>query len=296
MNEEPVRYELDGGVASLVLDVPETRNALSARLLGALRDGLARAQADPAVRVILLTATGSVFCSGADLRDPPAVAAAATPPPPPPGSAAADSAGSAAAGATDLMTDVLQRLRDSDRPTVCRVNGHARGGGLGLIAACDIAVAVDTATFAFSEVRIGVSPAMISVVVLPRIGVTAATELFLTGEAFDARRAERIGLVNSAVAAEALDDAVGRFVDQLQRGGPLALAATKRLLREVPSLERGEAFARMARLSAELFVSAEAAEGIAAFAARRAPSWAPASPPPVTSSPGTPGAPRAARG
>ena len=261
MNDGPVRYELDGGIASLILDVPETRNALSAKLLHALRDALARAQSDPAARVILLTATGSVFCSGADLRDPPSGGAH----------------GAAATGATDLMVDVLQGLRESAKPTLCRVNGHARGGGLGLIAACDISVAVETATFAFSEVRIGVAPAMISVVVIPRIGVTAATELFLTGEPFDAHRAERIGLVNAAVAVGELDARVRRFADQLHRGGPGALAATRRLLREVPRLELGEGFARMARLSAELFASEEAAEGIAAFAGRRAPAWAPES-------------------
>ena len=140
--------------------------------------------------------------------------------------------------------------------------------------ACDIVIAVDTATFAFSEVRIGVAPAIISVVTLPRLGPARALELFLTGDVFDAPAAAGYGFINAAVPREELDAAVGRYVGSLLLGAPNALGETKRLVREVPGLPMAEAFRRMAALSARLFASEEAREGMSAFAERRPPSWA----------------------
>jgi methylglutaconyl-CoA hydratase len=146
---------------------------------------------------------------------------------------------------------------------------------VGIVAACDIAVAADTATFAFTEVRIGVIPAVISVTVLPRLLPRAAHELFLTGETFGADRAVAIGLLNASVPAADLDAEVARYTGMLTLGGPTALAATKQLLRAPRPTDLDAAFAEMLALSAGFFAGAEGQEGIAAFARKRRPSWVP---------------------
>ncbi|WP_433269787.1 enoyl-CoA hydratase-related protein [Actinosynnema sp. CS-041913] len=256
MADELVHYEVRRGIATITLDSPRNRNALSAQLRAELTGHLDTAIADDGVRVVVLGHTGPVFCSGMDLKEA--------------GGAGADQQG------VNEFPAILERLWTSPKPVVAKLAGPARAGGVGLVAACDIAVAVDTATFAFSEVRIGVVPAVISVTVLPRLLPRAAHELFLTGETFDARRAEEIGLVNAAVAADALDAEVDRYTDMLALGGPNALAATKRMLQEPRSTNLGEVFADMLELSARHFGGPEGQEGIAAFVGKRKPSWVPA--------------------
>ncbi|WP_329261704.1 enoyl-CoA hydratase-related protein [Actinoallomurus sp. NBC_01490] len=246
-----VRYAEDGGTATVTLDSPRNRNALSRRLVAELREALTTALGDDGVRVIVLTGTGTVFCAGADLKEQ----SAGEPPPDVPG--------------------LVGLIWDSPKPVVARLNGPARAGGLGLVTACDLAVAPDTATFAFTEVRLGVVPAMIAVTCLRRMDPRAAAEYFLTGEVFDARRAQEIGLINRAVPADELDAAVAHYTGMLLRGAPEALAIAKRLPREVPALTVEEGFARMAELSAERFGSEEAKEGIAAFLEKRDPRWLP---------------------
>lgn len=251
---ELVHRNVEDGVATVTLDSPRNRNALSARLLADLDAHLKAALADDAVRVIVLTGTGPVFCSGADLkeqRDP-------------------DSA-----PVTASMPDVLTMIWESPKPVVCRLNGTARAGGIGLVTACDFAIAPDTATFAFSEVRLGVVPAMIAVPVLRRVNPRAAAEYFMTGEVFDAAKAVEIGLLNRAVPEDELDSAVRHYTGMLVKGGPEALAITKNLLRELPGVEFAEGLRRMAGLSAERFTSAEGQEGIAAFMEKRPPRWVP---------------------
>lgn len=252
-----VRRTTSGGVSAVTLDSPRSANALSTALLTQLRAALEDAFGDPAVRVVVLTGAGRVFCAGADLKEMLANAP--------------DSPGSTAA--SGLMSGVMRLLWDSPKPVICRVNGAARAGGIGLVAACDIAIAAGRATFAFSEVRIGVVPAIISVPCLRRMPSRAAAEYFLTGEVFDARRAAEIGLLTRAVAEDDLDDEVARYAGMLLRGAPGALAGTKGLLREVPELDVAEGLARMAELSGEYFRSGEAREGMAAFAATRDPAW-----------------------
>jgi methylglutaconyl-CoA hydratase len=252
-----VREESSGGVRTITLDSPRNANALSTALLAQLRAALDAAMSDPAVRVVLLTAAGKVFCAGADLKE------ARTNP----------------AGAPGLMTGVIELLWDSSKPVICRVNGAARAGGIGLVAACDIAVATENASFAFSEVRIGVVPAVISVPCLRRIPSRAAAEYFLTGEVFDARRAVEIGLLTRAVAAEDLDAEVARFAGTLLRGAPGALAGTKGVLRDVPAEGFADGLRMMAELSGQFFGSDEAKEGMAAFAAKRDPAWVEPAPP-----------------
>jgi methylglutaconyl-CoA hydratase len=169
---------------------------------------------------------------------------------------------------------ILERIWSSPTPVVARVAGPARAGGVGLVAACDIAVAAEDATFAFSEVRIGVVPAVISVTVLPRLLPRAAHELFLTGETFDGPRAVRIGLVNSAVPAGDLDAEVARYAEMLRLGAPGALAATKEMLRRERPAALGAQFAELQQLSARLFAAEEGQEGMRAFAEKRPPAWA----------------------
>lgn len=257
-SDPAVRYEVVDGVATLTLNRPEARNVLGPESLAQLAEGLASAAADDAVRVVVLTGSGNTFCAGADLR----------------GAATAD-AGSFADSGPRALVRVLEALLDHPKPTIARVQGHVAGGGNGLVAACDLAVASADARFAFSEVRVGVAPAVISVVCLSRMHPRDAAELLLTGERVGADRVRAAGLVTAVAPAQDLDAAVVAWVEQLRRGGPQALAATKQLLRRVPTLSRQDAFGWTAELSAALFGSAEAAEGMSAFVQRRPPSWAP---------------------
>jgi methylglutaconyl-CoA hydratase len=246
-----VRSQAAGGIATITLDSPSNANALSTTLVGQLRAALDGALFDPDVRVLVLTGTGRVFCSGADLKE----------------------ALTAPGAAADLMAGAIGVLWESPKPVVCRVNGSTRAGGIGLVAACDIAIAPDTATFAFSEVRIGVAPAIISVPCLRRMPSRAAAEYFLTGEVFGAPRAAEIGLLTRAVAAKDLDTETGRYTAMLLRGAPGALAATKAVLREVPAEPVPSGLARMAELSGSLFAGDEAREGMTAYAQKREPAW-----------------------
>ncbi|MEV1176356.1 enoyl-CoA hydratase-related protein [Nonomuraea sp. NPDC049784] len=247
-----VHKDLAGGVATITLDSPPNRNALSVRLLADLADRLHWALAEPEARMIVLTGTGKVFCSGADIKEQKA----------------------SGAPVTASFPEILTLIWDSPKPVICRLNGTARAGGLGLVTACDFAIAPLTASFAFSEVRLGVVPAMISVPVLRRVEPRAAAEYFLTGEVFDAARAAEIGLISRAVPEEELDATVAHYAELLIQGAPEALAITKRLVREVPGMPFEEGLRRMTELSAERFTSEEGQEGIAAFREKRPPKWA----------------------
>jgi methylglutaconyl-CoA hydratase len=253
---ELVHLDVERGLATVTLDSPHNRNALSAQLRRELAGHLDAAFADDAVRVIVLTHAGSVFCSGMDLKE---------------------ASGGAVAG--QEFPRILESIWTSPKPVVARLAGPARAGGLGLVAAADIAVAADNVTFAFTEVRIGVVPAVISITVLPRLLPRAAHELFLTGETFDADRAVAIGLLNASVPADGLDAEVARYTGMLALGGPNALAATKRMLRAPRPADLDTAFAEMLALSAGFFAGAEGQEGILAFAQKRTPSWVPNSAP-----------------
>jgi methylglutaconyl-CoA hydratase len=249
-----VRYDVAAGVATLTLDSEHNRNALSVQLMAELMDGIRRALADHAVRVIVLSHTGRVFCSGADLK--------ATP---------TDAAGLPVAS----LPDILEALYESPKPVVARIAGPARAGGLGLIGAADLAVTTTEATFAFTEVRLGVIPAVISATVLPRLAPRAAAELFLTGETFDGRRAAEIGLVTAAVPASELDAQLNHYVTALVRGGPGALAGAKELLRRPPGDSLRADLDELAALSVKYFTSDEGREGVASFRERRDPHWVP---------------------
>jgi methylglutaconyl-CoA hydratase len=252
-----IRTEVTGAVATLTLDSPHNRNALSTALIEELLAALARAAADSATRIVVLSHTGPVFCSGADLKE----------------TAAATALGAIPVG---RLGDVLTAIWRCPKPVLARIGGAARAGGLGIIGAADIAVAAASATFAFTEVRIGVVPAVISATVLPRLAPRAAAELYLTGDVFDAARAVSAGLVTAAVPDEDLDGAVARYADALLRAAPGALAGAKELLRRVPAAAIEADLAELTDLSVGYFRSAEAAEGMSAFREKRAPFWVPA--------------------
>lgn len=241
-------YDVSDGVATITLDELDNRNALSVSLVESLAVDLSAAVDDPDVRVIVLTNSGNTFCAGADLKAEP---------------------GSQTAG----MIPVFEAILDSPKPVIGRIAGHCMGGGVGLAAACDISVIADDALVGFTEVRIGAAPAMISVICLPKMRRADALELFLSGERIAAARAVEVGLFNRAVSRVDLDDVVTAFTDKVSRGGPNALAASKRLVREVPELSRDAAFAMTQKLSASLFASQEAQAGMAAFRERRDAPW-----------------------
>jgi methylglutaconyl-CoA hydratase len=248
-----VQVSQESGITRLTLDSPHNRNALSLGLMGELLDALSRAAADSSTRVVVLDHTGPVFCSGADLSE----------------TAAAASSGEMPA---NVLGDILAALAASPKPVIAAVRGPARAGGVGLIAAADLAVCSSSATFAFSEVRLGVIPALISATVLSRLSPRDATELYLTGDTFDGARAAAAGLVNTAVLPEEIDDVIERWCASLVRGAPRALAATKELLRRRPTLADIDA---LSLLSLEFFTSEEGREGVLAFREKRDPSWIP---------------------
>ncbi|HET9255647.1 MAG TPA: enoyl-CoA hydratase-related protein [Pseudonocardiaceae bacterium] len=244
MTDELVRLTVRSGVATITLDSPANRNALSAPLRAQLANALEHTAIDNSVRVVVLDHAGPVFCSGMDLTEP--------------------------QDAVNELPRVLERIWTHPKPVVAKLGGHARAGGIGLMAAADISLAARHSTFAFTEVRLGVVPAVISVTVLPRLAPQAAHELFLTGETFDAARAAEIGLLTRAVPADQLDAEVSRYAGMLIQGGPQALTLTKQVLRRHYPRD----FAAMLELSAARFGSAEGQEGVRAFAEKRPPSWA----------------------
>lgn len=257
-DDAPILYEVSAGVATITLNMPERKNSLSDQLVGSLSAMLDRAVADDSARVIVLTNAGNTFCAGADLKSTR------------PGVADTDDEVEKRS-----FVDVFQQILGSPKPVVGRIDGHATGGGVGLVAACDISVMRDDAKIGFTEVRIGVAPAVISVVCLPKMTRADASELFLTGDRITPERAADAGLINRAVDPAKLDDAVAEFVAMLVRGGPMALAASKELINKVPEMQLKEAFEWTTVKSRELFVSEEATAGIAAFNKREPAPWVP---------------------
>ena len=240
------------GVAWITLDSVANRNALSSRLVGELLSAVEGAATDDAVHAIVVTGNGPVFCSGADLSDPP----------------------SNASGNGFSYPDVLQAMIACPKPVVAKVNGLARAGGLGLIAASDIAIAPASATFAFTEVRLGLVPAIIAVVCRRVMDARTFARLTLVGETFDAATAVASGLLTRAVDPEALDSEVAALLAEIHRTEPVAVATTKRLLEDLASMSIADGFAHAAAISTAAFDSEEGREGIAAFREKRPPSWA----------------------
>ena len=259
--EAPVLAARLNGVARLTLNRPEKRNALSRGTLSALVAELERCRHDASVRAVQLTGSGKVFSAGADLAEMQAQADATE----------ADNVEHA-----QQLARLLGALYTFPKPTLARVNGDGFGGALGLIAACDIVVVAADAKFAFTEVRLGLIPAVISPFVLGKIGESAALRFFLTAEVFDAATLERLGLAHQVVGADQLDATCESVLGELLKGAPGAVAEAKTLIREGshrPPADRASASIELAARLARLRVQPEAREGFAAFFAKRKASW-----------------------
>ena len=251
---EATLYEVRNKAAWITLNRPAARNALSPALVAELDAHLSAANADPEVRCIVLTGADPAFCAGAYLKT---------------------ARGESPLGGMKQATfaDVLQHIIDSDKPVIAAVNGAAYAGGLGIIGASDIVIAAQDAPCSFSEVRIGVIPAVIAVTCLPKLGLHQGMRLMLTGERFTGAQAVGLGLVHRAVPREDLTAAVEAEVAALCLGGPGAVVAAKKMVRAVPKLNPATAFAEMTALSSAMFLSPEGQEGMAAFREKRPPAW-----------------------
>lgn len=250
---EATLYEVRKGAAWITLNRPENRNALSSILVLELFEHLLAANEDPNVRCIVITGTDPAFCAGADLKNPP---------------------GQMIEGRKSVpYPEVLMQIMNSDKPVIAAVNGFAFAGGLGLVGAADIVVTVDKAEFCFREVRIGVIPAVISVVCIPKLGTHHAMKLFITGEQFSGSQAVGMGFAHRAVPKDQLKTAVQEEIDMINEGGPIAVVECKKLVRRVPQLSIEDAFRETAAWSVRMFRSEEGAEGMAAFREKRKPSW-----------------------
>ncbi len=241
-----VRYEVAGAVATLTLDSPHNRNALSRQLVTELFEGLDRAEADDSVKVVLLRSADRVFCSGADLSE---------------------ATGEGMADGAKRIVELQRRIVASPKPVVVRLDGPVRAGGIGIVAAADIAIAHPGASFALTEVRLGLAAAVISLTVFHRMGSRAGSRAVLTGEAFDAATAYDWGLLTEV--ADDVDTAMDRVLDDLRKGHPQGLRESKRVVNAelLAKLDaRGE---EMAELSAQLFASEAAREAMLAFLAKR---------------------------
>ncbi|WP_198587052.1 enoyl-CoA hydratase-related protein [Glycomyces xiaoerkulensis] len=247
--DAPIAYRADRGVATITLNEPDRRNALSTALIARLRESLVRATADESVRVVVLDHAGPVFCSGADLTE-----------------------SAAATGAADLpatrLAEALADMAEAPKPIVAVAGGAVRGGGLGLLAAADLAICRTGTTLAFSEVRLGVVPAVIAPVVARRLSPARMGELFLTGRTFGAEEAAAWGLAD-AVAEDAAAE-TERAVGRLKRGGPSALAGVKELTGD-PGLRRR--LKEAAATTARYFFAPEGREGVQSFLEKDSPHW-----------------------
>jgi methylglutaconyl-CoA hydratase len=259
----PVVVALNGGIAHITLNRPEKRNALNRATIAALSSELARCATDPAIRVVQISGAGNVFSAGADLIEMQTQADASE----------ADNVEHAR-----QLALLLCQLDSLPKPTLARVNGDGYGGALGLMAACDIVVIAAQAKFSFTEVRLGIIPAVISPFVLGKIGESAARRYFLTAETLSAATLKQLGLAHEVVPAEQLDGACASITDALLKGAPGALAAAKALIGDMAHASvggRAAAALKMAERLARIRARPEAREGFAAFFAKRNPSWRP---------------------
>ena len=250
-----VDYAVEGSTAHVTLNSPHNRNALSSALVEQLHQGMRDAAGDPKVRAVVLGHTGGTFCAGADLSE-----------------ASGPSGGDATTDRTRQLTELLRAILELPVPVVGAIDGHVRAGGFGLVGACDIVVAGRNSTFALTEARIGVAPAIISLTLLPKMTPRAVGRYFLTGEKFGAEEAERVGLVT--IAADDVSAAVAAVTAELGRGSPQGLRESKALTTAAILEGFDSRAAELSAQSARLFASDEAREGMLAFLQKRPPSWA----------------------
>ena len=253
-----VRYEMRAGAAHIDLDSPHNRNAISTALVTQLHAALERAAGEDSARVVVLGHTGGTFCAGADLSE---------------ASSGGNSTPEAqAAQRTRVFLDLLRAIISHPKPVIAAVDGHVRAGGMGLVAACDLAIAGPSSTFALTEVRLGLAAAMVSVPLAARVHSRDLARAMLTGEKFDAAHAREIGLLTEAVGdvESAVDDLVASF----RPCSPQGLTENKALLAAPLLAELDARGEELAGITARLFTTDDVAEGMTAFLERRPPSWA----------------------
>ncbi|MBE0433955.1 enoyl-CoA hydratase/isomerase family protein [candidate division WOR-3 bacterium] len=255
---ETIEYKVQNRVARVTLNRPEVHNAFNEIMIRELTRAFDDISRRSDVRAVVLTGEGKSFCAGADLNWMRRIK---------------DASYEENLGEALELSDMLYAIYSSPKPTVARVNGTAIGGGTGLVAVCDIAVACDTAKFSFSEVKMGLIPACISPYVVKKCGEGKCREFFLTGERLTAERALAAGLVNAVVAAEELDRVVGDYLAQLLTSGPEAVTMCKELLRTVPQMSYSDMKKYTAEVIARLRISDEGQEGMEAFFEKRKPRW-----------------------
>jgi methylglutaconyl-CoA hydratase len=261
---ESLGVEIRNGIGLLALARPDVHNAFDETLIAELTQALVALEHDDAVRAVVLLGHGKSFCAGADLNWMKRMA----------GFGDAENLADAMA-----LANLLKTLCGLSKPTIARVHGATYGGGVGLIACCDIAVATQEATFSLSEAKLGLIPATISPYVVEAIGARAARRYFLTAERFDAAEAYRIGLVHDIVIGEILDDRINELLGAIVVAGPKAQAESKALIRAVAHRPIDDAvIADTAKRIARIRASPEAREGVAAFLEKRPPAWIPATP------------------
>lgn len=257
---ETLTLETRGPAVWMTLNRPDVRNAFNGQMLDDLLAAIEEIKTAPGARVVVLTGAGSAFCAGADLSWMRAVR---------------EYTFEQNLQESMKVAAVMRAVYDCPLPTIARVNGPAIGGGAGLVACCDLVAARADARFSLSEVKLGLIPSCISPYVIRKIGEGRAHELFLTGERIDAAKAAAIGLVNEVAGDDAeLDAVVNKWVSQLVTSGPVAISKCKELLRNVPAMTLDEAGPYTARMIAEMRVSEEGQEGMAAFLEKRRPKWA----------------------
>lgn len=243
---------------TVTLSRPEVHNAFDAVLIKELIDCIKKFGKDPLTRVVVLTGSGKSFCAGADLnwmRE------------------TVDYSKEENLADAVQLAEMFATINVCPKPMVARINGAAIGGGSGLVAACDIAIAVNHAKFGFGEVNVGIIPSVISPYVLPKIGISQARELFLTGARIDAQRAKEIGLIHYMVSPVELDQKVQEIVEQLLSSGPQAMAECKRLLHIMESLDPRGVRSFTTQKIAEVRATPEARDGFSAFLEKRKPPW-----------------------
>lgn len=249
----------DDQIATVTLDRPSLHNAFNETMIAQLTAAFTVLCDDDSVRVVLLRSTGKSFCAGADVNWMKRMV---------------DYTYEQNVADAGLLARMLRAVRECSKPVIARVHGACIGGGVGLVAACDLAVAIESAVFSLSEVRLGIVPAVISPFVMEKVGPGVARRFALTAERFDAQQAERIGLVSQAVASvEEMDEWIVEKCEQLKANGPQALARCKRILTEVANTMWDETQEKTVRCIAEIRVSPEGQEGLKAFLEKRKPDW-----------------------
>jgi methylglutaconyl-CoA hydratase len=255
---QTIIVEINGNRACIRLNRPEIRNAFNEVMIAELNEAIVSLRANSDLRALILTGEGKSFCAGADLNWMKKMK---------------DYTYEENLKDALELAELMYNIHTFPRPVIGRINGAAIGGGTGLVAACDIAVAAESAKFSFSEVKIGLVPACISPYVVMKVGLSRSNRLFLTGERFGAEKALQYGLVDDVAADDRLDNAVDEIFKQISNSGPQAMAVSKELLRNVGDYDFGKLKTYTAEVIARLRISDEGQEGLAAFLEKRVPRW-----------------------